>query len=358
MALNGRLPLSTLTKTVIGGRLRDDAAASADRLAYAFYKHFGRPLQATDTYRDYDTQVYLKKIKGPYAAAPGTSNHGWGVAVDFASNINNDKSAEHRWMEKNAGAYGWENPLWARNSTTADGMYEPWHWEYSPARDRKKSAPAVRVPAAGEIGFGQSGSKVREVQELLKARGYKNIVIDGKFGMGTGAAVVSFQKKRKLAQVGVVGPKTLAELKNQKKPNPVTGPKKRAPKKLATLRQGSKGREVNILQVAVGAKVDGIFGAGTAQKVVAFQRKHGLVPDGIVGPRTWQAVLDGTYQVGSKNNDVKVLQLILGFTGKNVDGIFGAGTKTRLIELQRYLGVAADGVFGSDTRGALQRRWK
>jgi peptidoglycan hydrolase-like protein with peptidoglycan-binding domain len=358
MVQNGRLPLNSLTKTVIGGRLRDDAAASADRLALAFYKHFNKPLVATDTYRDYDAQVAVKKAKGPYAAVPGTSNHGWGVAVDYSSRINIDTSAEHRWMEKNAGAYGWENPLWARNATTADGMYEPWHWEYSSSRDKKKSAAAVRVPGAGEIGFGQSGAKVREVQELLKARGYKKIVIDGKFGMGTGAMVASFQKKRKLKQDGVVGAKTLAELRNDKKPLPIVGPKKRAPKKLATLRQGSKGREVNILQVAVGAKVDGIFGAGTAQKVVAFQRKHGLVPDGIVGPRTWQAVLDGTYKGGSKHNDVKVLQLILGFTGKNVDGIFGAATKTRLIELQRYLGVAADGVFGPDTRGALKRHWK
>lgn len=358
MVQNGRLPLNSLTKTVIGGRLRDDAAASADRLAYAFYKHFGYPLRATDTYRDYDTQVILKQQKGPYAATPGTSNHGWGVAVDYSSRINIDTSAEHRWMEKNAGAYGWENPLWARNSTTADGMYEPWHWEYSSSRDRKKSAPTVRVPSASEVGYGDRGDKVREVQRLLRERGYKSVSVDGDFGMATGVAVADFQKSRRLAQVGVVGPKTLAELKNQKKPNPITGPKKRKPKAPQTLRQGSKGRQVNILQVAVGAGVDGIFGGGTAQKVVAFQRKHGLVADGIVGPRTWLAVLNGTYQVGSKNNDVKVLQLVLGFRGKNVDGVFGAGTKTRLIELQRYLGVAADGVFGSDTRGALQRHWK
>jgi peptidoglycan hydrolase-like protein with peptidoglycan-binding domain len=49
---------------------------------------------------------------------------------------------------------------------------------------------------------------------------------------------------------------------------------------------------VKQLQAKVGVVVDGNFGAKTEAAVRAFQRAHGLVPDGIVGPKTWVA-LDG-----------------------------------------------------------------
>ena len=37
---------------------------------------------------------------------------------------------------------------------------------------------------------------------------------------------------------------------------------------------------------------DGIFGSGTKQSVVAFQRAVGLTPDGIVGQATWRKLYD------------------------------------------------------------------
>jgi peptidoglycan hydrolase-like protein with peptidoglycan-binding domain len=36
--------------------------------------------------------------------------------------------------------------------------------------------------------------------------------------------------------------------------------------------------------------VDGIFGARTEQGVKALQRDAGLTEDGIVGPKTWDAI--------------------------------------------------------------------
>jgi peptidoglycan hydrolase-like protein with peptidoglycan-binding domain len=50
---------------------------------------------------------------------------------------------------------------------------------------------------------------------------------------------------------------------------------------------------VEVVQRKVGItdkKVDGIFGPMTEAAVRRFQRKRGLVPDGIVGPKTWKAV--------------------------------------------------------------------
>lgn len=59
-----------------------------------------------------------------------------------------------------------------------------------------------------------------------------------------------------------------------------------------TLRRGANGELVKEIQAKVGAKVDGDFGPRTEASVRAFQRTRGLVPDGIVGPKTW-AALDG-----------------------------------------------------------------
>lgn len=144
-ALNGRIPDSLLTglpwPEAAGFRLRADAAASAGRLAAAFYAHFNAPLLLTDAYRTLATQVALRASKGVWAAAPGTSNHGLGIAIDFASGINVDGSVQHRWMEANGPSFGWVNPAWATDWNPANGQHEPWHWEFDPARDQHIPAP-------------------------------------------------------------------------------------------------------------------------------------------------------------------------------------------------------------------------
>ena len=65
---------------------------------------------------------------------------------------------------------------------------------------------------------------------------------------------------------------------------------------LPTLKAGSAGQDTKDLQTALnlrGAKltVDGIFGSGTNREVRNFQAAKGLSMDGIVGPKTWAALL-------------------------------------------------------------------
>ena len=59
-----------------------------------------------------------------------------------------------------------------------------------------------------------------------------------------------------------------------------------------TIKKGSQGKIVRVWQVIVSAKVDGNFGKDTEAKTIAFQKTHGLVPDGIVGDKTWRAGLE------------------------------------------------------------------
>jgi len=57
-----------------------------------------------------------------------------------------------------------------------------------------------------------------------------------------------------------------------------------------TLRRPMKSELVKQVQSKVGVAADGTFGPGTEAAVRNFQRGHGLVPDGIVGPKTWIAI--------------------------------------------------------------------
>ncbi len=59
---------------------------------------------------------------------------------------------------------------------------------------------------------GSSGGEVKEVQRRLKQWGYYKGAVDGIFGSGTRAAVISFQKKNGLTADGIVGKATYAAL--------------------------------------------------------------------------------------------------------------------------------------------------
>lgn len=69
-----------------------------------------------------------------------------------------------------------------------------------------------------------------------------------------------------------------------------------AKEKRGTLRRGARGTEVTLLQTLLAKdgsalEIDGIFGVGTQSAVRSFQKRHGLVVDGIVGPKTWAELM-------------------------------------------------------------------
>ena len=112
---------------VAGHALRCDAAAAYRALSGAFAGAFGTPLCITDSYRTYGGQVRLYGEKPELAAVPGTSNHGWGLALDLCGGAQSFGSPQHAWLRTHAPSFGWVNPEWA---WPGRGREEPWHWEF------------------------------------------------------------------------------------------------------------------------------------------------------------------------------------------------------------------------------------
>jgi hypothetical protein len=128
---NGRIPGSALCPVPSARTLQLEcgAAAAFDHLNAAFKAAFGQNLGITDGYRPYEEQVACRLAKGSLCANPGTSNHGWGKAVDIGGccGISSGFGRAFDWLTTNASLYGWNHPAWAK---VGGSKPEPWHWEY------------------------------------------------------------------------------------------------------------------------------------------------------------------------------------------------------------------------------------
>ena len=107
--------------------LRADAAATFSAMSKAYAANFGRPICVTDSYRSYEMQVDVHLRKPTITAEPGTSNHGWGTAVDLCDGVQSFNTTTYRWMQNNAPRFGWFHPSWAEQGGSRP---EPWHWEF------------------------------------------------------------------------------------------------------------------------------------------------------------------------------------------------------------------------------------
>jgi LAS superfamily LD-carboxypeptidase LdcB len=110
--------------------LRCDAALALESLDRAYRKQTGHHLAVVSSYRTVSKQEVLFNEKGELAAAPGTSNHGRGLAIDLAGagDVGQYDSPVYLWLKAHAQAYGWHHP--AAMEADGPGPYEPWHWEF------------------------------------------------------------------------------------------------------------------------------------------------------------------------------------------------------------------------------------
>lgn len=122
---------------------------------------------------------------------------------------------------------------------------------------------------------------------------------------------------------------------------------------MKTIKQGSKGDEVKVLQLVIGVKDDGIFGNNTKSALKKWQKKYGLSSDGIAGAQTWGKMADiaPTIKVGSSGTWVKVLEVLL--ETMTDDGSYKSTEKQAVKAYQTSKKLDADGIVGPKTWAML-----
>jgi peptidoglycan hydrolase-like protein with peptidoglycan-binding domain len=100
------------------------------------------------------------------------------------------------------------------------------------------------------------------------------------------------------------------------------------------------------------------YGPGATQLVEEFQQRQGLTVDGIVGPKTWGALLT-VVKPSDRGAHVVVLQttlIVRGLmldTAGNHDGDYGPATQSVVRQFQTLAGLGSDGEVGPKTWTAL-----
>lgn len=208
-----------------------------------------KPVSSGDTYRNFKNQYdafvtryqkepipgastrtfegvkwYKKSPKLASLAAPGTSQHNLGIAVDVHTA---GEPKRLQWLVDNVRKFGFSWEVVPE---------EPWHLRYTegdsvPAAVKEymdkngitapavsKEAPKAEAPKAEAakptedglaMGPGSKGDKVKELQEKLKEKGFYSGDCDGDYGPTTVEAVNKFKLKNKLAAGPKAGKKIL-----------------------------------------------------------------------------------------------------------------------------------------------------
>lgn len=153
---------------------------------------------------------------------------------------------------------------------------------------RTQAAPA-------NLSKGSSGDDVKQLQTLLKEKGYFTYSsITGYFGTITEQAVIAYQKDHGIPSTGVVASLTWASL-GQSGGSSGGGGTPTETNTVLTL--GTRGDQVSELQQRLKStgyysysSITGYYGPITYEAVKAFQRAKGLSVDGMAGPKTLAAL--------------------------------------------------------------------
>ena len=253
------------------------------------------------------------------------------------------------------------------------------------------STPTTTNP--NTLTYGDSGSRVTEMQTALKKLGYYTSSVDGRFGAGTQRAVIAFQKASGLTADGLAGAKTLNLLYEKASSASASGSGSSSSSSSSsgftrTLRRGYTGDDVKAVQTRLKAlkyydgTVDGNYGSGSIAAVKDFQRRNGLTVDGLTGRVTYERLMSSSaianntsssgstssgsastgssagfvkLQSGDRGDAVRSLQKALQNLNYNVsaDGSYGPQTVAAVKLFQQINGLTADGVAGARTQEVL-----
>jgi peptidoglycan hydrolase-like protein with peptidoglycan-binding domain len=204
---------------------------------------------------------------------------------------------------------------------------------------------AVANASQSLLRTGSQGPSVARVQSAI------GISADGVYGPGTAASVRAFQDANGLTVDGVVGPQTWSAL-GLGTWSGSTSLASTATASASTASSHSGRATVTDVQRVVGVSPDGVFGPKTDAAVKRWQRAHGLTVDGIVGPATAQAM-----GIGSVSTPLREVHRHHSRAHRAAGSGSDSSGSTSVSDVQRALGIPADGVFGPQTAEAV-KKWQ
>ena len=164
-------------------------------------------------------------------------------------------------------------------------------WTVNGGEVTEASSTAVSNPNAGnDACIPQNNSSLvinstLDIQQFLSNNGFNPGPIDGQSGPKTKNAIIAFQKENGLLADGIAGNKTKAAMRAY------TGCKSENTC-IARDNRSAKLDSISDIQTYLANNgfnpgiIDGKMGSYTREAIKAFQRKVGLIPDGVAGART------------------------------------------------------------------------
>ena len=216
------------------------------------------------------------------------------------------------------------------------------------------SSQAGLFSSYATVRYGDSGSRVRELQKALGQAGYA-CGSDGKYGSNTRKAVENFQRAQGLKADGVAGKATLKKLESALNASTTAAA---AAVSVTVDNTDSSVRQLQQKLKNLGyysGSVDGVTGDQTTAAVRAFQNAMGLSADGVAGDQTLsalnQAASTSTLRSGSSGSAVTQLQKRLKALGYSVSvtGTYDSETRNAVKQFQKRSGLSQDGTAGKKT---------
>lgn len=247
----GKLPEALLRPAVGGGKLHWLTAAAWAAMVEAAKvdKIELKPTSSGDMYRTYESQLaafkqryttvananatrtfegkkwYKKEAKLASLAAPGTSQHNTGLAVDVHTAGEPKRLA---WLIANVRKFGfsWEvvpEEPWHLRYTEGDNppaVVSEWMTKNGITKPTPGVLPGTKSADAigsikddgGDLDPGDSGPRVTKLQEELAERGFYKGAPDGQFGPKTVAAVTAYKTAKGFGPGAKAGKRVLDDL--------------------------------------------------------------------------------------------------------------------------------------------------
>ena len=273
-----------------------------------------------------------------------------------------------------------------RHKVFADGVAGPDTLRLMYSNSAKRASTSA-VPLSS-LREGDEGTAVRSLQSKLKTLGYYTGSVDGSFGAGTTAAVISFQSAVGLKADGVAGKSTLEALyggasgggssssgssssgSSSSSGAPSNYGKTASSNGMSTVTSASGGEKVQQLQSALSSTgfyhgtLDGSYGDVTENAVEKYQQSRGLRVTGMAGPTTQRLLYGGTsesgsykkLEVGSSGSSVRTLQYALYelmYYDGSITGKYDYSTENAVRAFQQVNGLYEDGIAGEQTQRRL-----